>query len=288
MLAVPVEYDFFLKNSKVDYLWEDTSCEIVFFYRVMKQVLEDPIAKKYRFFIVNEEQLPEVNKNVVVIQVGLEDHRIPSYAEEVALVFDTFPPAENIPSNLRAIPLGYNGDLPEFESIPFEKRTIDAFFSGQNSHDRWKIAAAVERLKRKATFSERRFEVHYSEKFRTGFPADQYAKSLMNAKIAFAPKGSYSPITFRFFEAARAGNIIISCDLPNTWYFKNFPGIQISDWDNLDEVLNILFENPQRMEEIHQQTLAYYATYCSEKAVADYMIREIRNQVQSLNQSKEE
>ncbi|MFT5167664.1 MAG: hypothetical protein ACI8P3_002902 [Saprospiraceae bacterium] len=275
MLSIPTAFDFFVKNSKIDYLWEDTSCEIVFFYKVMKQVLEDPVASKYQFYVVNEEPLPEVNKNVIVIQVGLEDHRIPAYTEKVAMVFDTFPPEGNIPSNLKAIPLGYNGDLPEFEIVPFKSREIDAFFSGQNSHDRWKIGAAIDRLKTNSPFSDKKFEIHYSEKFRTGYPPDQYARSLMNTKIAFVPKGSYSPITFRFFEAARAGNIIISCELPDTWYFKNFPGIQINNWDDLDKVLIPLLNDPERMEEIHKQTLIYYDKYCSEKAVANYMIREI-------------
>lgn len=274
--TIPPEYKFFEEHPKVDYLWEDTSCEIVFFQKVMELVLADPIAQDYHFYILNEEPLPVKNKKVIAIQIGLEKHLIPNYTEEVALVFTTYPPAGKIPNNLRAIPLGYNGDVPIKPMLPFLDRTTTAFFAGQNSNERWKIGAAIDHLKNKQQFLDHIFEIQYSSKFRTGLSAEQYAQKMMNSQIALVPQGTFSAITFRFFEAARAGNIIISCALPETWYFENFPGIQVEDWAALENILPTLLADPEKMLRLHEETKSYYQRYCSEQAVANYILKEIK------------
>ena len=281
MRPIPPEYEFFRHHSKVDYLWENNSCEIVFFNKVMKLILKDPIAQGFHFYIVNEEPLPKKGSDVIAIQIGLEDHRIPDYAEEVGLVFTTYPPEGRLPDNLKNIPLGYNGDLPNIPFVSFPERKTSAYFSGQNSNERWQIGAAVNSVISKGYQKDKSFEINYSKKFRTGLSPDAYAYGLMNAKIAFAPRGTQSPITFRLFEAARAGNVIIACRLPKVWYFDEFPGIQLDDWTELDQVLIDLLEDENKMQAIHEKTLTFYKRYCSEQAVANYIIEQIKKKCQT-------
>jgi hypothetical protein len=225
--------------------------------------------------VTNEAEPTCVGRDVVVIQIGNEDHAAPAYVGDVLLTFTPYPAFGDAPDNLLAIPLGYNGHVPELPMKAFERRAFDGFFSGQSRNDRWKIASGVDMLAASASEGAGRFYVEYTERFRAGMPPDEYARRLMDARIAFAPCGTYSPVTFRFFEAARAGNAIISCRLPDTWYYRPFPGIQLDDWDLLPEALGALLADPAALALMHARTRWYYREFCSERAVASYMRRAI-------------
>ncbi len=276
MTPVEEALAFFDGGDPVEYLWLRTSAELVYFHRVLRQVLAHPVARRFQWYVRNREPIPRVGEDVIVIQIGNEDHRLPELTDELFLLFTSYPPSpESMPENVRAIPLGYNGDVPDLPMTPFASRRLDAFFSGQATNYRPAIGRAVEELLRRPGLERLRTFINYTERFRAGLAPDEYASLLMDAKVVFAPMGTRSPVTFRFFEAARAGNVIVSCELPRTWYYDPFPGIIVEDWDALPELLDPLFRDPGRLEELHHRTVEYYRNCCSEDVVARYILGEI-------------
>jgi hypothetical protein len=272
---------FFLERSNAAYLWEAGSPELLYTYRVLRLLCNDPAMRRLQFYVTNEEPLPRSGNDVVVIQIGNEDHSIPDFTGDVLCVFTPYPPTGVAPRNLFAIPLGYNGRLPELPMRSFDDRTLDAFFSGQRRNDRWKIARAVEILA-PAGADPRGIRVEYTERFGSGMAPGEYARCMMDARIAFAPAGTRSPVTFRFFEAARAGNAIISCPLPDTWYYRPFPGIQLDDWDELPALLDALLADHASLARMHAGMRWYYREFCSERATAAYMRRAINAALHSI------
>jgi hypothetical protein len=73
----------------------------------------------------------------------------------------------------------------------------------------------------------------------------------------------------------RYGCVIIVEYLPSRWFYNGAPVIQIGSWQNLEPVLNKLLNNPVLLQTLHQQTLDWWETKCSEKVVGKYMASEI-------------
>ncbi|MEO5930685.1 MAG: hypothetical protein ABIR47_12185 [Candidatus Kapaibacterium sp.] len=265
------KYGFFREHDRVDYLWSETSPELGYLYEVFQHLFRYPIARNYRYYIRNREPIPEVGEDVIVIQIGNEDHALPSFANDVFMVFTPYPPAGLLPPNVRSIPLGYNDDVGIPPWIPFDRRENDLFFSGQLSESRHEFAVAVERALQMPEMAGRKCAVNFTRKFRTGIDPSEYASLLMNSKIALAPPGTFSPVTFRFFEASRFGNVIISPPLPDTWYYRESPAIRLDDWDHLPGLLAALTRDQDHLRELHHQTVRYYTDCCAEPAVARYM-----------------
>ena len=112
----------------------------------------------------------------------------------------------------------------------------------------------------------------FSRSFTGGITPEEYSETLMNSKIALVPEGYKSDISFRFFEAAKFGCIIITPKLYDFWYYSKFPGVQLDNWRQLNSVLKVLDNNPDELQKIHELTKNYYENYCSEKAVANFII----------------
>jgi hypothetical protein len=113
--------------------------------------------------------------------------------------------------------------------------------------------------------------MRFTSGFATGMGAEEYSYRLATSKIALSPHGFWRAECFRHFEAMRAGNVIISDKLPDTWYFKDSPIIQIEHWSQLRGVVNTLLSDGDRLIEIQKETIAWWENHCSPKAVASYM-----------------
>ncbi|MBE9108740.1 glycosyltransferase family 1 protein [Nodosilinea sp. LEGE 07298] len=189
------------------------------------------------------------------------------------------------------IPPGYlnSEDLP---IRPILDRNCDVFFDGsviQHKYPVWSLRywsktpkahsreQMVDNLKR---FKDKnpQFQIHLA--LSVGFaafnytPQSTYSQNLMNTKICLAPRGTTLE-TYRLFEAMRYGCVIIVEYLPSRWFYNGAPVIQIGSWQNLEPVLNKLLNNPVLLQTLHQQTLDWWETKCSEKVVGKYMASEI-------------
>lgn len=105
---------------------------------------------------------------------------------------------------------------------------------------------------------------------------NSYRQNMMNTKICLVPKGTTFE-TYRLFEAMRYGCVIVSQILPPRWFYDGSPIIQIGSWQNLEVVLQRLLEDPLLLQSLHQQTLEWWQTKCSEQAVGQYIANQITN-----------
>ena len=94
-----------------------------------------------------------------------------------------------------------------------------------------------------------------------------YVAALAETRIVLAPRG-VSHETYRFFEAIKAGCVVVCEPQPRTWYNHDHPGIVLRDWAQLPERLDALLADPERLEALSQSAQTYWRERLSEEAVA--------------------
>lgn len=116
----------------------------------------------------------------------------------------------------------------------------------------------------------------------TGHMSDneQYAERLMNSKVCLAPRGSVAD-TWRFFEGLKSGCAVITNPLPNEWYYRGAPGIQLDSWDALEQTIVPLLKDEARLEELHVRSLRYWDEVCGEKALGRFLAKKIKDSAKS-------
>ncbi len=191
------------------------------------------------------------------------------------------------------IPLGYYNS----EELPIkdmEERLYDVFFSGSSLHERYPIWSWQYWLKTPKTvsrkqmiasvnkFKEKHHEFRVESSITQAFgaastsQAASYSERMMNTKICLVPRGTTFE-TYRFFEAIKCGCIVVTEALPSRWFYDGSPAIQITDWRELENLLEKLLQNKQLMEEIHQQSLNWWETKCSEAVVGEYIAEKLNS-----------
>lgn len=101
-------------------------------------------------------------------------------------------------------------------------------------------------------------------------PPETYSERLMQAKVALCPRGNFDE-TFRLFEAANSGCVIVSEPLPERWYYADCPAVQISDWRRLGPTLRQLFASEDELEDIARRTAAWWRDGVAERPVAEFI-----------------
>lgn len=242
--------------------------------------------------------------NVLTLGQFLKNYilRLPSLLIYIFYCFRTlqFTGVKSLP--IYDIPLGYFNQL-DLPIKGVETRPYDIFFAGSvafTAYPIWsirhwlqtpKILARKQMLSNlyaiQQNYSKLKIEVAVTPGFGFQGPRDiaakVYSENLMNTKICLVPRGS-SFETFRFFEALRYGCIVISESLPSHWFYDGSPAIQIKSWNELGDVLKQLIES-NSFEAIHQKSLSWWKTKCSETAVGDYMAKKI-NSIYSISAMK--
>jgi hypothetical protein len=186
-------------------------------------------------------------------------------------------------------PMGYarQTDLP---GKPFETRRYLVGFLGSienRAHPRFSIkrlvgtpkhiarSRMVKSLQRLAAAAPDR--VYYGEtaSFRestTLGAGERYSEIMADTKICLAPRGS-SVETYRFFEGMRQGCVVICNRLPPHWFYVGCPAIQIDDWGNLEAEVKALTADPQRLLDLHRETVAWWRTKLSEPAIGSLIAK---------------
>lgn len=196
------------------------------------------------------------------------------------------------------IPLGYANQL-ELPLLPFEKRTTDVSFMGSTANTlppktslrhwiqspktvaRTQMLNNVQHLQQnhpKLTVHIKSIEEFAGNLLGHGLSVEEekirYSGALMDTKICLVPRGS-SLETFRLFEAMRYGCIAICDRLPSRWYYEGLPAIQIDHWDELEDVVKALINNPERMRHLHQSAQVYWQTACSEAILGRFIAKQL-------------
>lgn len=93
-----------------------------------------------------------------------------------------------------------------------------------------------------------------------------YSLDMMQTKICCVPRGTIAE-TNRLYEAMRYGCVIVTEPLPpGRWFFEGAPFVTIGDWREAGPVIESLLADPQRLNQLHQQTLAWWQSHGSEEA----------------------
>jgi hypothetical protein len=201
------------------------------------------------------------------------------------------------PATVHHIPLGYHSPPPA-ELPPWEDRTNDVFFAGSIRQAVLETKQVLripnpkqvvrndmaESLKRLAAKKHWRLKLLLAESFvphavawglateGSTITTDEYMREMANSRICLAPRGT-SFETFRHYEAASVGCIVVSDKLPNTWFYRNIPFIFVKDWRKIDKVLERLPRELANLRTLHEQTLRWWRDRLSPTALANYVVR---------------
>jgi hypothetical protein len=169
--------------------------------------------------------------------------------------------------------------LMEYDPPPVEQRPMDVFFAG-GAITSWTLRAKfVARRQMAAAMAAARAALPQMRTAEMGGAAssgkwlgpEAYTQSLANAKIALAPRGNCDAETYRIFEAAKLGCVIISEPLPSRWYYRGCPAISIPHWSALPGVLRELLNDPARLQQLSLRAREWWDTMICEEAVAKFI-----------------
>lgn len=147
----------------------------------------------------------------------------------------------------------------------FQPRLNEWFFSGQTVHkERHQMANILRDLPRG--------ELNETEGFTQGYPHDVYYEKMAASQSVPCPAGSFTPDSFRFFEALELGCVPIAGAMPsvlpypdNYWtnLFEEIPFPVISDWNALPAEITKVRE---QWPEISNKVYGWWQNYKREQA----------------------
>jgi hypothetical protein len=195
-------------------------------------------------------------------------------------------------SAIHAIPLGYANQV-DLSTKPIDTRPNDLFFAGSVEHSSnplhlksWigtpKYYSRVQLVDSLKAIERDRSDIQVDLRVKDTYlesmdaSAQTYSEGMMNAKICPVPRGT-SLESFRFFEALRFGCIPVVEGLPSRWFYDEAPAIQVSDWNELGDIVSHLLRNPDTLRTKHAAVLEWWETQCSEQAVGEFMADKIQD-----------
>ena len=228
-------------------------------------------------FMKWDQEIPQTKNKCILFVTSDEHHR---YHEKftnhpnVLLTFRNYLPEQQHPK-VKALPLGYLQGF-EHEDVEFDQRVYDYGFSGTLPDPpceatRYHLRQSLETL---GNANYERFVLFYRD-WGKGMEMSEYAQVMYNSKVALCPKGYTSSETFRYFEAAKAGCVIISEPKPDVWFYNGSPHIEIEDWRQLPDILPSTLENEDLLSRHHNLTKKWWEEKCSPKSVGNYITKEL-------------
>jgi hypothetical protein len=186
------------------------------------------------------------------------------------------------PAPMFELPMGYFG-LTDVSWVPFVERPVDVFFAGSIEADggftvRPRLAARRQMTAALTVAREQlpdlRADCTSSGPFANPqdmLDSDTYSGRLMRAKIALCPRGNFDE-TFRLVEAAKSGCVAIAERLPERWYNRDSPAIQIDRWSSLPAVLQGLLSDTDALARRSEQMRRWWTDSLSERASGDFVL----------------
>jgi hypothetical protein len=182
------------------------------------------------------------------------------------------------------IPLGYLS-LVDVPFKPWHERTIDVFFAGAmptkqglelrpSTTARVQMSQAVEVLK--SEHPELNIDCSVGTGHARRLTPEEYSSRLMDAKVALCPRGNFDE-TFRLFEAAKSGCVVVPELLPPRWYHEALPAVEITDWRTLSATIGRCFSDRESLAQRAAATHEWWKTRACEAAVGAYVAGQVRN-----------
>ena len=197
-------------------------------------------------------------------------------------------------SNVCTIPLHHS--TLDVKPVDMSERLYNMSFIGCLNNNRIKLSSLLTRMSTKLiTFGLMFFKkqtlqftsrlskavnagsfFQFNPDFNKGLCKSDYLYILQQSKISLCPKGWVNSETFRFFESMKLGCVVITEQLPNRWFYKNCPAIQVQSWEEGLAIANDLLKNPDRLKLLSNKTLQFYKTQLSAAAVAKHILTRLK------------
>lgn len=281
MRSFPAAHQFLSELPGVTLQVPLEHCELPWMAELFSQLQTYPLFRRWRWLVTDyRQEIPFAPApDVAVVYLGNEDFRLPGYVQQIGRLFTPYGHPFLYPfPQVCLIPLGCNGDVPDVPLIPFQQRRLDVFFAGHAAPIRRGFTQALQWLisgLQEFGPVPPQAMVALSTSFRSGLPPEAYGQCLADSRIVLVPRGC-SPMTFRLFEAMRAGAIIVCNELPPTWFLEGLPRVTLAeDWRDLTETVMSLLSQPELMVQLHQQTREHYLRACAAAPVAAYMMAQL-------------
>jgi hypothetical protein len=173
--------------------------------------------------------------------------------------------------------------LLDIDPPPFEQRPMDLFFAGESpagwtlrakfiSRRQMNAAVAAARAALPQCRMESKEATLASGKW---LGPEEYTQALANAKIALAPRGNCDAETYRIFEAAKMGCVIVSEPLPRRWYYEECPAVMLPTWSALPDALKSLLNDPAGLNQLSLRSRQWWETTISEAALAKFIAQKV-------------
>jgi hypothetical protein len=133
---------------------------------------------------------------------------------------------------------------------------------------RQRMVAALEKLQKNRPDWPIALQVNHTYQPGAAVSGDDYAQRIMDTKICVVPRGTTLE-THRFFEAMRAGCVVIAQDLPDFWFYRTAPVTRLRQWDELEATVERLLAEPGHLEELHQASRRWWDEVAGPRPMAD-------------------
>lgn len=265
----------------------DHFIEIPFLLAIFKELQQWQGYSAFNYVFLSRQHADDLvqaplHARTILIYTSNEDGYLPALSQQVGLCFTPDCNQWPLPAGVHMFPLGCNGNIPTVPWREWQERSLDLFFAGQVMPRRGPLLMELIQLLFDLRDSDYQAQVTLSPRFQAGLAPEDYAKTLMNSRLALVPAG-VSPITLRLFEALRSGCVPLYQDLPDTWFFKDLPGLCLPlNGSGLSALVMSLLAQPDRLEHLHDQARKHYQAYLTPQAVASYMIQVLSEQLKRL------
>lgn len=93
-----------------------------------------------------------------------------------------------------------------------------------------------------------------------------YSERMMDSKICLTPRGTVID-TWRFFEGLKSGCLVVCEPLPDDYFYRDAPVLQIDSWDELEQTIAPLLEDDEALEQWSARSLQFWKDVCGEEAM---------------------
>lgn len=254
-------------------------------YEAAVKILSEKLKSDYSFVIQTwNEDTPETKNPKILILTSDEMHQVPRQLSDknVVHIFKQYAPMTNIRDRLSVINIENVTPIPlchldgvSSHNKPIEDRELDWCWMGQyDPYRRVDFRMAIDNL---ALSDEFKYISYWYEGWNNGVSKTEYSDILNNTKIVFAPTGSASSETFRFFEGLMCGCFVISVPQPKTAFYEDAPYLELPNWNNIIQYIRSLLYNKELMNNISTMSTTWYKKYCSPNGLAEYMFKALKN-----------
>lgn len=256
-------------------------------YAEAAEILSKRLKNDYSFILqIWDHEMPVKTKYPkILISTSDEMHQVPAQIEDGSYVHifkqyipmvDAFKQTSVIHSDkVSPLPLGHLEGFVD-KNIPTLERKYEWSWMGQfDPYRRLDFKAAVTKLEQERP--DYRGHVLWYDGWNNGDPLSEYCDIMNNTKIALVPTGSGSLESFRFFEAMRAGCVVLSVGMPDIAMYSVSPKVYIDkNWAHLNEAMDYLMSREEELLYLSKAARVWYEHFCSPEGIANYMLKRIK------------